>query len=112
MTTSIELVLATARPISRNENITVCGIPGCGAPHRTANLCVKHYSQLCRWRKKNNQPRIRQDFSAAVAAARPAHTDDEPPTGCLVDGCGKKLQARGLCRKHYNQLLRAQGATW
>ena len=29
---------------------------------------------------------------------------DRLRTGCLRDGCGTKVEARGLCKKHYFEL--------
>ena len=33
----------------------------------------------------------------------------QKPTACIVDGCARKVKARGLCERDYKRMRRADG---
>lgn len=103
-----------ARPVTRYELIHKCGVPGCSNPHKTINLCSSHYMQLYRWRKDNNKPRIRVDYSDVLKAATETAGNKLATKDryCRIKDCTREYEARGLCGLHYQRYLRAKGARW
>lgn len=101
------LLAKISRPIAYGETITSCGVPGCPNPHRTTNLCVGHYQQFYKWRRKQEQDgvtRIRQSHGDALRifeTYQGGRTDS-----CLVPGCDRPFLARGLCKLHYTRAAR------
>jgi len=74
-----------------------CGFDGCGRTahghNMTDPLCTTHYL-----RKLNGEP----------LAGRIRSADDNEP--CVVQGCGQRMIARGLCQGHYSRWHRTGDA--
>jgi len=69
---------------------TVCTFLECGKKHHARGLCLTHYMQRQRGSKLSNV-RIRVQ---------------EKPPECVEDGCAEPVKAKGLCKMHYQRLLR------
>lgn len=74
----------------RREHV-VCTIEGCGRKHHARGWCLAHYTQF----KRGVTP------SAPVKARC-----RDKPEGCAEIGCCEPVKAKGLCKMHYQRLLR------
>lgn len=95
-----------AQPVTRYEAPTSCAVADCTEPHHKTGLCSRHYMKLYHWRKANDMPRIRQDYSNVTTALPATYKRDHADT-CTITNCERPYSARGLCRMHYNRHLRA-----
>ena len=84
----------------RDNVPTVCGVEDCGRPHRALNLCTAHYLRLWKIRKNGSLK-----FDSAYEDV--SQYESATATACNVPGCGGELVGRGLCRKHYQRVWRA-----
>ena len=68
-----------------------CTVGQCDRKHHARGYCLTHYVQ----------------FKRGVTPAGPIKTRerDKPPE-CVEDGCSDPVKAKGLCKAHYQRLLR------
>lgn len=64
----------------------ICGIDGCGKPHRARGWCTKHWK---RWRVHGDPLYEHPPFE---------------PKPCMIADCAEPHYARGWCREHYQRL--------
>jgi hypothetical protein len=90
-----------AKPTNRHQPFTVCGVPKCGKPHKSLNLCVNHY--VAYWKQRKTAGFTRSTMSTTELQKVVALFDLYGPAGesCGVSECGKAKHAKNLCVNHY-----------
>lgn len=71
--------------------MSACSIAGCQREHHARGWCLTHYMQFKRGVEPTGPVRIRVR---------------EKPPECVEDGCSEPVKAKGLCKMHYQRLLR------
>lgn len=82
----------------------LCGVEGCGRPHRALNLCTAHYLRLYKWRKKTGVKFEYPFDDVQSVVLEPSFK--KSLSNCVVAHCHGKHLSRGLCRKHYQHWWR------
>lgn len=69
----------------------VCTVLDCGRKHHARGFCLTHYMQ----------------FKRGINPVGPIKTRvSVKPDECIEDGCTGSVKAKGLCKMHYQRLLR------
>jgi len=110
--TGEELAKYAKRMPRGEKRLTICNVPHCHRPVRSLSLCDGHHIKYTRWRKENGivAKRMSLDYTPLLEIALPfVGVNDFRPKDryCHVDNCEREYRARGFCKKHHNQYLRA-----
>lgn len=101
-----------------------CDVDGCSEPSRSRGKCKAHYQAALR--DRTDGPTCADDTCESRATAKgycdlhrmrlirtgttAAPSRPAAPTSCTTGSCNRKVIAKGLCRKHYDEARRATAA--
>jgi hypothetical protein len=90
-----------AKPTNRYRPFTVCGVPDCGKPHKSLNLCVNHYVAYWKQRKADGFTRSIMDMNDILAVVSKFEVEGSNGVICGVFECQKDKHSKNLCVNHY-----------
>ena len=84
-----------------------CQAQNCDHPAEIKGYCWKHYQQIRRHGRLTPEREHGKTFAFPELDPK-KYTPWTKRTGCIVEGCKEKHQARGYCKRHYAQWWYAQ----